>query len=104
MLTCSSKSDPFGNDVTQIGQLNVISVSISWVEEDSGGKDGEVKSKCWRLICSSSLKGLFDLKGHIGHSWTGSFGAACEFSVRLRLDRNGEPWPAELSGTNIKYS
>lgn len=28
---------------------------------DSGGKDGEVRSKCCLLICSSSLDGLSEL-------------------------------------------
>lgn len=42
MLTCNSKSDELGKDVTQNGQLNVL----SRVGGDSGGRDGDVRSKC----------------------------------------------------------
>lgn len=57
MLTCSSRSEEFGKDVIQRGQLKIPSLDGG----DSGGKDGEVRSKCCRLICSSSLNGLSEL-------------------------------------------
>jgi len=57
ILTCNSRSEEFGKDVTQRGQLKTPSRDGG----DSGGKDGEVRSKCWRLICSSSLSGLSEL-------------------------------------------
>lgn len=57
MLTCSSRSDEFGKDVIHRGQLNTPSLDGG----DSGGKDGEVRSKCCLLICSSSLNGLSEL-------------------------------------------
>lgn len=95
ILTCNSRSEEFGKDVTQRGQLKTPSRDGG----DSGGKDGEVRSKCWRLICSSSLSGLSELYGHIGHSCTGSFGEACERSCKFRPERSGEPWPAAPSNT-----
>lgn len=64
MLTCNSRSEELGNEVTHKGQLKTPSL----VGGDEGGKDGEVRSKCCRLICSSSLNGLSELYGHIGHS------------------------------------
>lgn len=57
MLTCSSRSEEFGKDVTQSGQLKIPSRDGG----DSGGKDGDVRSKCCLLICSSNLSGLSEL-------------------------------------------
>ena len=57
MLTCNSRSEEFGKDVMQRGQLKTPSRGGG----DSGGKDGEVRSKCCLLICSSSLNGLSEL-------------------------------------------
>jgi hypothetical protein len=57
MLTCNSKSDALANIVTQNGQLNLLSRA----EIDSGGRDGDVRSKCWRLICSCNLNGQSEL-------------------------------------------
>lgn len=96
MFTCNSKSDEFEKAVTQIGQLKELSLSV-----DSAESDGEVRSKCWRFMCSSNSLGLSVVYGHMGHSLTGNFGVAWLRNWRFKLDRRGEPVPAVFAWNEL---